>query len=87
MAALVCILGVALAAVAHLATRVAERRAQAVYRELVREEAASNASDDVWSDVRPLVARWGCLVTLLEFIRGLGVVVALAAGLYLITGQ
>jgi hypothetical protein len=87
VAALLCILGVALAAVAHLATKVAERRAQGAYRELVGEEAASSAPDDVWKDVRPLVAGWGCLVTLLEFIRGLGIVVALAAALCLVTGQ
>lgn len=85
-AAVLCVLGVVFAAVAHLATRVAERRAEGAYREFVGEDAASSAPNDVWKDVRPLVAGWGCLVTLLEFIRGLGLVVALAAGLYLITG-
>jgi hypothetical protein len=87
VAALFCILGIIVAGIAHLATRVAERRAREVYRELVGEEAGSSAPDDVWKDVRPLVAGWGCLVTVLEFIRGLGVVVALGAGLYLVTGQ
>jgi hypothetical protein len=85
--ALLCILGAAFASVAHLAIKLAERRAQEAYRELVGEEAASTAPDDVWKDIRPLVAGWGCLVTLLEFIRGLGIVVALAAGLYLVASH
>jgi hypothetical protein len=86
-ATLLCVLGVAVAVSAHVATKVAERRAQQMYRELVGEEAASQAHDDIWDGVRPLVAGWGCLVTALEFVRGLGIVVALAAGLYLVTGQ
>jgi hypothetical protein len=87
VAAYLCVLSIAFAAIAHLATKVAERHAQQVYRDLVGEEAASHASDDIWNDVRPLVAGWGCLVTALEFIRGLGIVVALTAGLYLVAGQ
>jgi hypothetical protein len=81
------VLGLLITLTAHLGCKVAERRAQEAYRELVGEEVASGAPDDVWNDVRPLVAHWGCLVTVLEFIRGLGVVVALAAGLSLIAGQ
>jgi hypothetical protein len=87
MAIPLLVLGLLIALTAHLGRKVAERRAQEVYRELVGEEVASGTPDDVWNDVRPLVARWGCLVTVLEFIRGLGIVVALAVGLYLITGQ
>jgi hypothetical protein len=85
--ALILVLGLLMALAAHLGCKVAERCARDVYRELVGEEVASSAPDDVWNDVRPLVARWGCLVTVLEFIRGLGVVVALGAGLYLVTGR
>jgi hypothetical protein len=81
------VLGLLIALAAHVGCRFAERRARQAYRELVGEEVDSDAPDDVWNDVRPLVARWGCLVTVLEFIRGLGVVVALAAGLSMITGQ
>ena len=80
-------LGVTLAVVAHLAINVAERRAREAYEELVGEEEAANPPDDVWKDVRPLVGSWGCLVTTLEFVRGIGVVVALGAGLYLVTRQ
>jgi hypothetical protein len=87
MAILLLMVGLVIALTAHLGCRVAERRAQEVYHELVGEEAASSAPHEIWGDVRPLVARWGCLVTVLEFVRGLGVVAALAAGLYLITGQ
>lgn len=39
---------------------------------------------DGWQAIRPLAGRWGCLVTALEFLRGLGMVVTLAAGLYLV---
>lgn len=87
LAILVVGLGIVLAVAAHLAIRVAERRARKVYEELVGEEVAVNPLDDVWEDVRPLAGRWGCLVTALEFVRGVGVVVALGAGLYLLTGQ
>jgi hypothetical protein len=87
MALLLLLLGLLISLTAHLACKVAERRARVVYREVVGDEVASRAPDDVWSDVRPLVASWGCLVTVLEFIRGLGVVVALGAGLYLVTAR
>lgn len=80
-------LGIVLALAAHLAIGVAERRARKAYEELVGEQAAANPPDDVWEDIRPLAGRWGCLVTALEFVRGVGVVVALGAGLYLVTGQ
>jgi hypothetical protein len=87
VALLFLFLGLLIALVAHLACKVAEGRARVVYRELVGDEVAAGAPEDVWSDVRPLVASWGCLVTVLEFIRGLGVVVALGAGLYLLGSQ
>lgn len=87
LAILVVGLGIVLALAAHLAIGVAERRARKAYEELVGEQAAANPPDDVWKDVRPLAGRWGCLVTALEFVRGMGVVVALGAGLYLVTGQ
>jgi hypothetical protein len=87
LAILIVGFGVVLAAAAHLAIKVAERRARKGYEELVGEETAANPPDDVWKDVRPLAASWGCVVTTLEFVRGLGVVVALGAGLYLVTGQ
>jgi hypothetical protein len=70
-----------------MAIRVAERHAREVYRELVGEEATPSEPEDVWKEVRAIVGGWGCLVTGLEFVRGVGVVVALAAGLYLVTGQ
>jgi hypothetical protein len=85
-APLVCLLGTATAAVAHLAIRVAERRARDAYRSIVGEDAAAGRADDEWKDIRPLVASWGCLVTILEFVRGAGVLLAFGAGLYLIVG-
>jgi hypothetical protein len=87
VALLLLLLGLLIALAAHLGCKVAERRARATYRELVGEKVASSAPDDLWSDVRPLVAAWGCLVTALEFARGVGVVVALGAGLYLVAGR
>ncbi|MGD2145840.1 MAG: hypothetical protein PVH41_04000 [Anaerolineae bacterium] len=85
-APLVCLLGTAAAVVAHLAIRVAEGRARDVYRTIVGEDAATRTADDEWKDVRPLVASWGCLVTILEFIRGAGVLLALGAVLTMIVG-
>jgi len=85
-APLVCLLGTATAVVAHLAIRVAESRARDIYRTIVGEDAATCTADDEWKDVRPLVASWGCLVTILEFIRGAGVLLALGAVIYLIVG-
>lgn len=94
-AALFCLLGAVAALVAHVATRVAERHARDVYVELVGEDTVSAGAsadagvseDDEWKDVRPLAASWGCLVTVLEFVRGTGVLLALAALLYLIAGR
>jgi len=85
-APLACLLGSTSAVVAHLALRVAERRARDVYRSLVGEDALTSRADDEWKDVRPLVASWGCLVTILEFIRGAGVLLAFGSGLYLVVG-
>lgn len=79
--------GVVLAAAAHLAIKVAERRARRAYEDLVGDETVANPPDDVWKDVRSLAGSWGCVVTMLEFVRGVGVVMALGAGLYLVTGQ
>jgi hypothetical protein len=84
---LLCAVGLLVALSAHLAIKVAERRAREMYRGLVGGEAASSEPEDMWKEIRAIVGGWGCLVTALEFVRGLGVVLALAAGLYLVTGQ
>lgn len=84
-AVLLCAAGILLAVSAHLATKVAERRAQAQYREVIGEEYPAATPDDQWKGVRSLVGRWGCLVTVLEFVRGVGVLLAVASGLYLLT--
>lgn len=39
---------------------------------------------DPWMDIRPIVGRWGCLVLLLEFLRGLAILVVIASTLYLL---
>ena len=77
-------LGVAVAVAAHLGARAAQRRARKAYRDLVGHK--SDLPDDHWQDIRPLVGPWGCLSTVLAFLRGIGVVLALAAALYLIAG-
>jgi hypothetical protein len=87
LAILIMGLGVTLAAAAHLAINVAECRAREAYEELVGEETAANPPDDVWKGIRPLTGSWGCVVTALELVRGIGVVVAVGAGLYLLAGQ
>jgi hypothetical protein len=87
LAILMVAFGVVFAAASHLGIKVAERRAREAYEELVGEETATKPPDDVWKDVRPLVGSWGCVVTSLEFVRGMGVVVALGAGLYLVMRQ
>lgn len=39
---------------------------------------------DPWIDIRPIVGRWGCLVLVLEFLRGLAVLVVILSVLYLL---
>jgi hypothetical protein len=78
------LLGVAIAAAAHSGSKRAERRAREGYRELVGED--HEPPDDGWQTIRPLAGRWGCLVAALEFVRGLGIALALGAGLYLVAG-
>lgn len=80
-------LGIALAVGAHLGVREAERRARRAYEELVGEEAATNPPEDLWEEVRPLVGSWGCLLMALEFVRGVSLVVAGAAAVYLVAGR
>ena len=79
---LFCLLGILMAATAHTASKVAERRAREAYRELVGED--PDVPLDGWQEVRSLAGRWGCLVAMLEFLRGMGAFVALGAGLYLV---
>jgi len=79
-----CLLGILMAATAHLGCKVAERRARQDYRELVGDD--PDVPHDGWEEIRPLVGRWGCLLAALEFLRGVGFLVALGAGLYLIVG-
>lgn len=87
LAVLIAGFGIVLAGAAQLAIKVAERHARRAYEELVGEETAANPPNDVWKDVRSLAGSWGCVVTTLEFVRGVGVVMALGAGLYLVAGQ
>jgi len=78
------LLGIVVAAAAHLGCKVTERLARERYRELVGEEA--DLPEDGWQEIRPLAGRWGCLVAGLEFVRGMGVFLALGAVLYLVFG-
>ena len=77
-------LGVSLTAAAHLASRAAPGRARKTYRALVGEK--PDLPDDHWKDIRTLVGLWGCLAAVLHFLRAVGLVVAAAAALCLISG-
>jgi len=81
---LIFLLGTAMAVVAHVGTKAAERRARDRYRELIGEN--TDLPEDGWQTIRPLAGRWGCLFAALQFMRGLGATIALAAGLYLVVG-
>ena len=81
---LLCLLGIVLAVLAHIGSKVAEGLARERYRELVGEDYA--LPKDGWEEIRPLAGRWGCLLAVLDFLRGLGVVVALGTGVYMIAG-
>ena len=81
---LLFLLGSAVAVAAHVGSKMAERRARDRYRELMGEH--TDLPEDGWRTIRPLVGPWGCLLAAFEFLRGLGVVTALAAGLYLVVG-
>lgn len=87
IAILTFILGFVAAAGAHLASKVAERCAEEAYKEIVGKEGVLTEEDDIWEGVRPLVGGWGCLVTVLEFVRGLGVLLALGSAVYLIAAK
>jgi hypothetical protein len=82
-----CVLGILVAVGAHLASKGAERRAKKAYKELVGEKHISNAPEDIWTDVRPLVGGWGCLLAVLEFLKGVGILVAIGSGLCLIIAR
>ena len=81
---ILCFLGAMVAVAAHLGSRAAESRARETYRELVGEN--YDLPEDDWQEIRPVAGLWGCLVAGLAFLRGLGVFVALGAGLYLVAG-
>lgn len=68
-----------------MASLVAERRAKRAYKEIVGKQGQLSDPKDIWRGVRRLVGGWGCLLTVLEFVRGLGVLLALGSMLYLIT--
>jgi hypothetical protein len=84
MAVLFCVLGVLVAVAAHLASKGAERRAKRTYKELMGDKHVGNAPEDIWTEVRPLVGGWGCLLALLEFLKGVGILVSIGSGLCLI---
>ena len=86
-AVLLMVAGTGLATAAHLTIRVAERHARRAYEELVGEDAARYPPDDAWKGIRSLTGNWGCVVAVLEFLRGLGVAVALGAGIYFVANQ
>lgn len=83
--AFLCILGIVVSLGAHLGCKVVERLAEERYKELIG-DTSSEVENDVWEGVRPMVGSWGCLLTVLEFIRGLGLLILLGALLYLFAG-
>ena len=82
----VSVLGVGVALGAHIATRTAARRAERVYRTLLGPQHAGSSGDPLWGEMRVGVGRWGCLWVALEFLRGMGVLVALGAALAWVVG-
>jgi len=81
---LLCGLGLTIATAGHLASKVAERCARQSYRELVGPD--HEVPEDGWQEIRPLAGRWGCLIALMEFVRGIGLALAVGAALYMIIG-
>jgi hypothetical protein len=79
------LLGFVMAWSAHAVCRLAERRAKDAYRELVGDKAPT-IPNDKWQAIRPLIGRWGCILPLMEFIRGVGILLAAGAAVHLITG-
>jgi hypothetical protein len=69
----------------HLGSRVAELRARERYREIMDSIGGDEVRyDDEWAEVRPLVGGWGCLVALLDLLKGLALLVAGGSLLYLL---
>lgn len=79
-------IGLLAAVSAHLGAKVAERRARETYNRLIDTDHQQKILDDPWAEVRPIVGPWGCLTVALELLRGLGLLVAVGAGLYLLLG-
>ncbi len=85
LAMAVCLLGAAVATGAHLAARRAEQRALQRYEQLLGCK-YEPTSGDPFREIRPLVGAWGCLAVLLAWIKGVAVVIAVAAGIYVLLG-
>lgn len=77
--------GTAVAMGAHVGLKAAQRRARKAYRELVGKK--HEPPEDEWEGIRTLTGGWGCLSAVLEFLRGLGVVLAGAAVIYLVASR
>jgi len=76
------ILGLVIALAAHLLLGIVGRQADRAHRHLVGEKHAVSAQRDGWGEMRSLVGGWGCLHIVLEFLRGLGVLIAVSGGVY-----
>jgi len=78
----ILVLSTIFAVAAHVASKIAKRRAEKTYREFMRD--VDESEEGIWHEIRPLVGGWGCSLAALEFLRGIGIFLALGAALYLI---
>jgi hypothetical protein len=79
---IIALLGVLLTITAHLSLPVTQRRARDRYHALMGEHQDNLQDPDIWADLRPYAGGWGCLVIVLRFLRGLGLLVACSMIVY-----
>jgi hypothetical protein len=80
------LLGLLMTIGAHVGHAAATRRARRRYRAMLGDvEPPDSRHDRLWHDVRPLAGAWGCLAIVLEFLRGLGLVIAVGATVLALT--
>jgi hypothetical protein len=75
------IVGIVMAITAHFAHRIFKRLAHERYQMIIRDREVKDPTG-LWTEVRPIMGPWGCLVIFLELIRGFGILLTVGSALY-----
>jgi hypothetical protein len=80
------LIGILLVLGAHWALNKAEERSRELYEQIVGPEHAQDEIESAWIGGKPVVGHWGCVVIVLQVLRGLGVLLAIGALVYWLAG-